>query len=153
LHHESNAKWTDWKDPVKSQDYAKLEFADRQTEHERLSRRLARNEAFHGHPVLFVNDIRITGAQQHAMQRYFEDVGVSCVRWFYLIAADPEIGRAEPRIEWQINFTPFEDLVQFVSQEEIQFTGKCVQRLMSLSIAELKEVLRSMRIAGDECWK
>jgi hypothetical protein len=31
-----------------------------------------------------------------------------------------------------------------VSSEEIQFTGKCVQRLMGLSIAEFDQVLRAL---------
>jgi hypothetical protein len=31
-----------------------------------------------------------------------------------------------------------------VSREEIQFTGKCVQRLMHLNPAELEELLRAL---------
>jgi hypothetical protein len=141
MHHESDTTWVDWKDPNKSQDYAKLGFNDRVTEHKRISRRLAPNDNFRDRAVLFVNDIRITGAQQHAMGQYFDDVNTACVRWLYLIVADPEIGRTEPTIEWRINFAPFDELTRLVSQEEIQFTGKCVQRLMSLSPVELEEVL------------
>ena len=122
-------------------DYAKLDFAARVTERERLNSHLVRNAGFGGRPVLFVNDINVTGAQQHAMQQYFESVNASCVKWLYLIEVDPQIGRMEPKIEWQINFCPFEDLLRMVSREEIQFTGKCVLRLMSLSPAELDQVL------------
>ena len=125
-------------------DYAKLDFADRLTLRERLSRSLVHNADFHGRPILFVNDVCVTGAQQHAMQEYFERGGAACVRWLYLIVIDPEIGRANPKIEWQINFAPFEDLLRMVSREQIQFTGKCVQRLMHLSIAELDQVLRAL---------
>src|SRR5207237_1880515 len=50
----------------------------------------------------------------------------------------------QPNIEWNINFAPFEDLLRMVSREQIQFTGKCVQRLMHLSIAELDQVLRAL---------
>ena len=127
-----------------SRDYAKLDFADRVTERERLSRRLVHNADFHGRPILFVNDICVTGAQQHAMQQYFESAGAACVRWLYLIVVDPEIGKMKPRIEWEINFAPFEDLLRMVSREQIQFTGKCVQRLMTLSVAELDRVLRAL---------
>jgi len=144
IHHDSGSQWVDWKDPTKSQDYAKLEFADRVTEHERISRRLTRNADFHQRPILFVNDIRVTGAQELAMRQYFDRAGAACVRWLYVIVVEPEIGRTEPTIEWQINFAPFSDLLRMVSREQIQFTGKCVQRLMSLSLAELDRVLRAL---------
>jgi hypothetical protein len=127
-------------------DYAKLDFADRLTLRERLSQRLVRNAGFHGRPILFVNDICVTGAQQHAMQEYFEREGAACVRWLYLIVIDPEIGRANPRIEWQINFAPFEDLLRMVSREQIQFTGKCMTKLMNLSGAELEQLLRALDV-------
>ena len=125
-------------------DYANLDLADRLTIRERLSRQLVRNADFHGRPILFVNDVCVTGAQQNAMQEYFERDGAACVRWLYLIVIDPEIGRANPKIEWQINFAPFEDLLRMVSREEIQFTGKCMTKLMHLSIAELDQVLRAL---------
>lgn len=131
-------------DPTRSRDYAKLDFADRVRERELLSRHMARRAVeFQGRPVLFVNDICVTGAQQHAMQQYFEQAGAACVKWVYVIVVDPEIGKKKPDIEWQINFAPFEDLLRMVSREEIQFTGKCVLRLMHLSIPELEQVLRA----------
>ena len=125
-------------------DYAKLDFADRLTERERLGRQMVRNADFYRRPILFVNDICVTGAQQQAMQQYFESVEAACVRWLYVLVVDPEIGRARPKIEWEINFAPFEDLLRMVSREQIQFTGKCVQRIMHLSIAELEQILRAL---------
>jgi len=127
-------------------DYANLDLADRLKLRERLSRKLVRNADFHGRPILFVNDVCVTGAQQNAMQEYFERDGAACVRWLYLIVIDPEIGRANPKIEWQINFAPFEDLLRMVSREEIQFTGKCMTRVMNLSSAELEQVLRALDV-------
>jgi hypothetical protein len=144
IQHDGESTSIDWKDPTKSQDYARLDFADRVTERERSSRRLIRNAEFRGRPVLFVNDICVTGAQQHIMQQYFERAEVACVRWLYVIGVDPEVGRSNPEIEWQINFAPFEDLLRMVSREQIQFTSKCVQRLMHLSTAELDHVLRAL---------
>lgn len=131
-------------EPTASIDYANLNFADRLTERERLSPRLVGNADFRGRPILFVNDICVTGAQQHAMQQYFDRNEAACVRWLYLMVVDPEIGKAQPKIEWQINFAPFEELLRMVSREEIQFTGKCVLKLMELSIAELEQVLRAL---------
>jgi hypothetical protein len=134
----------DWKDPTKPQDYARLDFADRVTERERSSRRLVSNPEFRGRPVLFVNDICVTGAQQHIMQQYFERAEAASVRWLYVIGVDPEVGRSNPEIEWQINFAPFEDLLRMVAREQIEFTSKCVQRLMHLSTAELDQILRAL---------
>lgn len=127
-------------------DYANLDLAERLKLREHLSQKLVRNADFHGRPILFVNDVCVTGAQQNAMQEYFERDGAACVRWLYLIVIDPEIGRANPKIEWQINFAPFEDLLRMVSREQIQFTGKCMTRLMNLSIAELDQVLRALDV-------
>jgi hypothetical protein len=127
-------------------DYANLDLADRLTLRERLSQRLVRNADFHRRAILFVNDVCVTGAQQHAMQQYFESVEAAKVQWLYIFVIDPEIGRANPKIEWQINFAPFEDLLRLVSREEIQFTGKCVLKLMHLSIAELDQVLRALDV-------
>jgi len=134
----------EWTDPTRSRDYAKLNFADRVTERELLSRRMVPNANFRGRPVLFVNDICVTGAQQHTMQRYFERLEAACVRWLYVIVIDPEIGRTQPDIEWQINLAPFEDLLRMVSGEDIHFTGKCVQRLMHLGPPELDAILRAL---------
>jgi hypothetical protein len=125
-------------------DYAKLDLADRLTERERLSRRLVRNPNFHGRPILFINDVCVTGTQQHAMQQYFERDKATFVKWLYLIFIDPKIGRTKPELEWQMNFVPFGDLLRMVSREPIQFTGKCVLKLMQLSIAELDQVLRAL---------
>jgi hypothetical protein len=145
IRHDSESTTSiDWKDPTRSQDYSKLDYADRVTEREKFSRRLADNAEFRERPVLFVNDICVTGAQQHAMQRYFERAEAAYVHWLYVIDVDQEIGRSNPEIEWQINFTPFEDLLRMMSREQVQFTSKCVQRLMNLSIAELVQVLRAL---------
>lgn len=125
-------------------DYAKLDLAERVTERRRLSSRLIPNADFQGRPVVFINDICITGTQQRALQQYFDSVGATCIQWLYLIFVDPEIGKAQPEMEWHINHALFADLLRMVSREEIQFTGKCVLKLMQLSIEEFDEVLRAL---------
>jgi len=144
IQHDGESTSIDWKDPTKPQDYARLDFADRVTERERSSRWLVSNPEFRGRPVLFVNDICVTGAQQHIMQQYFERAEAASVRWLYVIGVDPEVGRSHPEIEWQINFAPFEDLLRMVAREQNEFTSKCVQRLMHLSTAELDQILRAL---------
>lgn len=123
-------------------DYAKLDLAARVTERERLSRRLVSNGSFRGRSIVFINDACITGAQQVTMQQYFERAEADSVKWLYIFFVDPELGRREPTIEWRINFAPFGDLLRMLSYEPFQFTGKCVLRLMNLSVAELDQVLR-----------
>jgi hypothetical protein len=125
-------------------DYAKLDYADRVRERERLGQQLVPNPDFSGRSILFVNDICVSGAQQQAMQQYFKLNEAARVSWLYLVVVDPEIGRANPKIEWHINFAPFEDLLRMVSSEQIQFTGKCILRLMHLSLEELDQVLQSL---------
>src|SRR5829696_730139 len=127
-----------------SVDYAIVGFADRVTERERLTQRLVPNAEFQGRPILFINDVCVTGAQQQTMQQYFERVEAASVTWLYLIVVDPEIGTTKPDVEWEINYAPFEDLLRLVSREEIQFTGKCILKLMHLSTAELDQVLRAL---------
>jgi len=134
----------DWDDPINSRDYATLNFAERVSSRERLGRQLLGNADLEGNAVLFVNDICVTGAQQDSMQAYFDNAGAACVRWLYIIVVAPEIGRTKPGIESQINFAPFEELLRLVSRDQIQFTGKCVQRLMGLSIAELEQILLAL---------
>ena len=130
-------------------DYAKLGLADRVTARERLSQRLIPNADFQGRPVLFINDVCVTGTQQHTMHDYFERVGTACVTFLYLIVIDPEIGKMKPDLEWEINFAPFEDLLRMVSREEIQFTGKCVLKLLNLSVPEFEHVLRALSSAAS----
>ncbi len=125
-------------------DYARMEVADRVKERERLHRRLVPHTGFHGRPVVFINDICVTGTQQRALQEYFDSIGAVAVRWLYLIIVDPEIGKAQPELEWQINFAPFEELLRLVTREEIQFTGKCVLKLMQLDVAEFDQILREL---------
>jgi hypothetical protein len=143
-HASESADSIDWKDPTKSLDYAKLDFEDRLKERERLLRHLPPGVSFRGHPVLFVNDICVTGAQQRTMQQYFDRAGAACVRWLYVIDVDRDIGQSNPKIESQINDAPFEELLRTVTCERIQFTGKCVQKLMHLSVAELGQVLEAL---------
>jgi hypothetical protein len=123
-------------------DYAKLGFAERVAERQRLNRRLVDDHSLRGRAVLFVNDICVTRAQQHAMQMYFEQNHAAKISWLYLIVVDPEIGMKDPKIEWQINFVSFKDLLRMVSREQIQFTGKCLLKVMHLSLEELDQVMR-----------
>lgn len=134
----------DWKDPGKPLDYARLDFADRVRERDRFSRHLVEHTAFRGRPVLFVNDICVTGAQQRSMERYFRRVGARRVHWLYVVTVEPAVGRSNPTIEWEINFVPFRELVRLLTREEIAFTGKCVQRLMHLTERELAAVLDAL---------
>lgn len=126
-------------------DYAKLSFEKRVKERERSKH--APDSRFAGRAVLFVNDILVTGAHQCTMKRYFESVGAAAVWWLYLIDVDPEIGKAEPELEWEINYSSFEVFAQLVSQEEIDYTGKCLQKLFHYNRVEFEQILDQLDAA------
>lgn len=134
----------DWGHPTTSQDYAKLDYAARVIERKRISEFLGSNDEFRGRPVMFVNDICVTGIHQQSMQQYFDRTEAACVRWLYVIVVEQELGRLVPQIEGRINFLAFEDLLRMVSCEQIQFTTKCVNRLMGLSVPELDQIVRAL---------
>ena len=88
-----------WKEGVRSFDYATLDVEDRVRERQRLSASLVIEPRLRDGTVLFVNDIRVTGAHQRAMERYFEHARAMAVHWVYVIDVVQAVGRSEPRLE------------------------------------------------------
>ncbi len=84
-------------------DYARLGWREREVSRARSADAMVPLEAFCGRAVLFVNDIRVTGAQERVMRRYFDLVGASHVHWLYVVEVDESLGRREPQIEHALN--------------------------------------------------
>jgi len=133
-----------WKERDRSFDYATLDVEDRVRERQRLSASLVIEPRLRDGAVLFVNDIRVTGAHQRAMERYFERARVMAVHWVYVIDIVQAVGRAEPRLEARLNHTSLEDLMQLLGCEEIEYTSKCVQRVLLLGGEEIEQLLRRL---------
>ncbi len=84
-------------------DYARLGWREREVSRARSADAVVPLEAFRGRAVLFVNDIRVTGAQERVMRRYFGLVGASHVHWLYVVEVEESLGRREPQIEHALN--------------------------------------------------
>ncbi len=94
----------------------------------------ARSAVFKDRGVIVINDIRVTGTQQHFMQKSFDQVPLTCLHWLYIFAVDEPLGQAEPQIEAQINFSrlqSLDDFCQLLWTPEIDYTSKCVARLFT----------------------
>lgn len=102
---------------------------------------------FRGRAVLFVNDINVTGTQQSFMQQAFEAAGPSSVDWLYIIQVDPRIGRSNPELEHTLNhfhLETFEAFAEVVARADIDFTSRCVRRLLAYPAARLEPLFRAL---------
>lgn len=128
-------------------DYARLGWREREVSRARAADAMVPLEAFRGRAVLFVNDIRVTGAQERVMRRYFALVGASHVHWLYVVEVEESLGRREPQIEHALNQPEdgsFETFVRLFSTPELTFTAKGVQKAMSYDLANLRRLLEAL---------
>lgn len=133
--------------PRRRNDYSRLDAQQRTLARRDESRKLVPQQRFRGRRVLFINDINVTGAQQHCMSRYFDGVGAAEVHWLYLLDVDPAIGRSDPAIENVINsarHASFEEFAALVRGEDMDYTGKCLARLFSCSLEQLESLLPTL---------
>lgn len=131
--------------------YSQAGFADRVQERSRLHHRLPplTAEHFQGHSVLFVNDINVTGAQQHFMRQAMQAAGVARIHWLYLVVVPPEVGRAHPQIEYELNYSrhaSFEAFTELIRHADMAFTARCIHRLFDHEESELRVFLNSLRV-------
>jgi hypothetical protein len=102
---------------------------------------------FRGRAVLFVNDINVTGTQQSFMQQVFDVVGAASIDWLYIIQVDPPLGRSNPELEDalnQLHLGTFEGLADVVTRADIDFTCRCIRRLLAHPIAQLEPLFRTL---------
>ena len=98
---------------------------------------------FRDRAVLFINDVNVTGTQQIFVQQTLDTVRPASIDWLYLLQVDPAIGRSKPEIEYQLNhlsLDTFEDFADVVARADIDYTSRCVDRLLRYSPAE-QEIL------------
>lgn len=123
-------------------------FKERSQLHQRLKPLVA--EQFQGRPVLFVNDIHVTGAQQHFMRQALLAAQVPCIHWLYLVTVPPDLGRAHPEIEYELNYSrhgSFADFAELVRDGDIEFTARCIHRLFDHEESEVQAFLESLPTA------
>jgi hypothetical protein len=102
---------------------------------------------FRGRSVLVVNDINVTGTQQHFLQQALETAQPAGIYWLYIVQVDATLGRAHPEIEYSLNnagIKSFDDFAEVVTTADIDYTSRCISRLFSYPEAVLKPLIRSL---------
>jgi hypothetical protein len=132
-------------------DYSRASLAERAKHRQQLYEGRARlaidADVFRGRPVLFVNDINVTGTQQHFMRRAIAPAGPASLHWLHVLQVDPELGRSHPELEYALNhlhLASFDEFAELVAGSEIDHTARCVDRLLGHGVDELAPVLRRM---------
>lgn len=104
-------------------------------------------EDFRGRAVLFINDINVTGTQQKFARLTLDRVQPALVHWLYIFQVDPDLGRAHPEIEYNLNYLnldTFDDFAEAVATADIDYTSRAVARLFDYPIEQLGPLFRSL---------
>lgn len=102
---------------------------------------------FRGHAVLVINDINVTGTQQHFLQRILETVGPASIHWLYVAEVDAALGRSNPELEYSLNhlhLATFEDFAEVVANADIDYTSRCIARLFTYPETNLAQMLHAL---------
>ncbi|MEA2164758.1 MAG: hypothetical protein QOK37_2885 [Thermoanaerobaculia bacterium] len=102
---------------------------------------------FRDRGVLFINDINVTGTQQKYARLTLDRVQPALVHWLYIFQVDPDLGRAHPEIEYNLNYLnldTFDDFAEAVANADIDFSSRAVGRLFDYPIDKLAPLFRSL---------
>lgn len=100
---------------------------------------------FRGRAILFVNDIKVTGTQQRYMQQAFAKLDPLQICWLYILSIDKEIAGAQPELEYAINHScirSFEEFADFLATHNLEYTSRCITRLLSYELSELVKLFQ-----------
>ncbi len=79
------------------------------------------------------------------MERYFQKLGAATVDWVYLFTVDSALGKGFPQLEYELNQSRVpspEEFMKMLAAGEIQYTTKCVARIMECDANEFAGILR-----------
>ena len=137
--------------PRKTRDYSRSGLEDRiinrRELHEGKCAPRPDEADFRDRAVLFINDINVTGTQQRFVQQTLEPVRPASIDWLYVFQVDPHLGRSKPEIEFELNhlyLATFEDFAEIVARADIDYTSRCVDRLLHYSAAEQETLFLSL---------
>jgi phosphoribosyl transferase-like protein len=102
---------------------------------------------FRGRSILFVNDIKVTGAHQGYMQQAFLKVDPPQICWLYILEIDREIAEAQPEVEYAINHSciaSFEEFAELLATQHLEYTSRCITRLLSYELSRLKKLFQML---------
>jgi hypothetical protein len=136
---------------ARASDYSRASVADRvKSRHQLYEGRagvVVDPEVFRDRAVLFINDINVTGTQQHFMRRALTPALPASLHWLHVLQVDPVLGRSNPEVEYALNhlrFASFEEFAELVVSPGIEHTARCVDRLFQHDLAVLEPVFRTM---------
>lgn len=131
----------------KYHNYSTFTQQERNQFYERSREPLIDPRDFRGRSILFVNDIKVTGAQQRYMQRAFAKMDSPQICWLYLLAVNREIAEAEPEIEYAINnssIASFEEFADLLATHNLEYTARCITRLLSYELSQLAKLFQML---------
>lgn len=137
--------------------YSKNNLQQRIAERERLQHSLETDNLraqLSGKSLMVINDINVTGTQQHFMQKAFNHLGVKQCHWLYIFNLDPQLASKNPEIEHQINHCQVNTLESFASileQDDVDFTARCLSRLFNEEFDAFSKVLSFLN--PQTCWR
>jgi hypothetical protein len=102
---------------------------------------------FRGRAVLVINDINVTGTQQVFLQRVIETAQPASIHWLYIFQVEAALGRSKPELEYSLNhlnLDTFEDFAEIVARADIDYTSRCISRLLRYPEAMLAPLIRSL---------
>jgi hypothetical protein len=104
---------------------------------------------FRGRSILFVNDIKVTGAHQRYMERAFARVDSPQICWLYVLEVDREIAETEPEVEYAINHSSiasFEEFADLLATHKLEYTSRCITRLLSYELSQLVKLFQMLDV-------
>jgi hypothetical protein len=131
-------------------DYAKLDYRTRCAVQYRADEVSYDEAALRGRQVVFVNDINVTGAQMRWIGAVLERAAPRAVHWLYIVDVAPQIGRAFPQVEDEINSSRLagrDEIAAFLRDAELRCTTKLAARLLGFGSTSLERIFRSIDAA------
>lgn len=103
---------------------------------------------FYGRHVIIVDDVRITGSHERAIERLFQTLPVASVTSAYVVAIDPALAAQDTCIEDRMNhasITSLHDLYRLMwDQERYVLTARTVKFVLSRPLDVLDVFLRKI---------
>lgn len=130
-----------------SYNYSKNTLQQRIRERERVQQMLdpaVLRPQFAGRKVIVINDINVTGTQQHFIAQTLAQLQVEGTHWLYIFQVEPALAAAHPEIEHQINHSQLADddsYIAVLSDAQTRHTARCISRLFNEDMAGFQRLV------------
>lgn len=102
---------------------------------------------FKNKSVIIINDINVTGTQQHFMRKRFDQLQVSACHWLYIFNIASFLAEQHPEIEFEINNSQIQDPDTFstlLGDSQVQHTARCIGRLFNESLDNFHHIVSKL---------